>query len=67
MQLDITRTPDKTEKINTIALQRADTPNMSFVVPQDAKTGDTLHMVVTVRDNGKPVLTRYQRVIITVE
>ena len=40
---------------------------LSFKVPQDAKTGDTLHIICEVCDNGKPQLKRYQRVILTVK
>lgn len=42
-------------------------PKLSFKVPQDAKTGDTLHIICEVCDNGKPQLKRYQRVILTVK
>ncbi len=38
----------------------------TIVVPQDAKPGDTIHLVLEAIDNGKPPLTRYHRVIITV-
>lgn len=37
------------------------------VIPADAKAGDTIHIVCEVTDNGSPRLTRYQRVIITIE
>ncbi|WRK52341.1 hypothetical protein SD457_18315 [Coprobacillaceae bacterium CR2/5/TPMF4] len=40
---------------------------MSFVVPEDAKSGDTIHMVVEVQDDGAHQLKHYQRVIITVK
>ena len=39
----------------------------SFEVPADAKTGDTIHIVCTVRDSGSPVITRYARKVITVK
>jgi hypothetical protein len=39
----------------------------SLVVPADAKPGDTIHMVVEVTDSGVHKMTRYQRVIVTVE
>ncbi len=35
-------------------------------VPADAKPGDTLHLIAEVTDSGKPPITRYARVIITV-
>ena len=36
-------------------------------VPEAAKSGETLHLVCTVRDGGTPTLTRYARVIVTVK
>jgi hypothetical protein len=35
-------------------------------VPADAKPGETIHLVAEVTDSGKPPLTRYARVIVTV-
>lgn len=35
-------------------------------VPADAKPGETLHVIAEVTDTGKPPLTRYARIIITV-
>ena len=35
-------------------------------VPADAKPGETLHLIADVTDSGKPPITRYARVIITV-
>jgi hypothetical protein len=35
-------------------------------IPGDAKPGDTLHFIAEVTDSGKPPLTRYARVIVTV-
>ena len=39
----------------------------TFRVPEDAKTGQTIHVILEATDNGTPPLTRYQRVVITVE
>ena len=36
-------------------------------IPKEAKAGQTVHLVCTVRDSGAPTLTRYTRVIVTVE
>lgn len=36
-------------------------------MPEDAKSGDTIHIVVEAKDNGKINLKYYQRVIITVK
>jgi hypothetical protein len=38
----------------------------SIVVPADAKAGETIHAILEVRDAGSPALTRYRRVIVTV-
>ncbi|MES9539606.1 nucleoside hydrolase-like domain-containing protein [Actinomadura sp. NPDC000600] len=38
----------------------------SFVVPEDAKRGQRIHIVFQVTDTGTPPLTSYQRVIATV-
>lgn len=36
-------------------------------IPSAAKSGDTYHIIVEGKDAGMPALTRYQRVILTVE
>lgn len=38
----------------------------SFVVPADARPGDTIHLIFEVSDNGAPALMRYRRVIVSV-
>lgn len=54
------------EKLDTITLNGATTNKVSFTVPNDAKAGDTIHIILEVQDNGKHNLKSYQRVIITV-
>ena len=39
----------------------------SFRVPDDAKLGQTIHVILEATDNGTPPLTRYQRVVVTVQ
>lgn len=39
----------------------------SVTVPQDAQSGQTIHLILQVTDNGTPALTSYQRVVITVK
>lgn len=39
---------------------------VTFTVPEDAKLGDTIHIIVEAQDNGELPITRYQRVIVTV-
>ncbi len=39
----------------------------TFRVPDDAKPGQTIHVILEGTDNGTPQLTRYQRVVVTVQ
>ena len=50
-----------------IKIRNAGQQNAAFTIPKDARTGQTIHMVCTVQDNGTPPLSRYQRVIVTVQ
>ncbi|MEP1445264.1 MAG: nucleoside hydrolase-like domain-containing protein [Paraglaciecola sp.] len=50
-----------------ILLQDANQPRSSFTVPKDASKGNSIHVVLEVKDNGQPALTRYQRVVVEVE
>ena len=45
----------------------ASTDTVSFVVPEDAEAGDTIHMIIEVEDNGAHGMKHYQRVVVTVE
>ncbi|WP_105566593.1 DUF1593 domain-containing protein [Microbacterium halophytorum] len=45
----------------------SDGAKLRFTVPEDADTGDTIHMILEVTDDGEPSLTRYQRVVLTVK
>jgi len=49
-----------------IRIENADTPAATVAVPSDADQGDTVHVVCAVTDDGTPPLTRYARIIITV-
>jgi len=51
----------------TVKIANADQQNASFVVPADAKKGDTIHIICEVTDNGTPPLTRYQRIVIKIQ
>lgn len=54
-------------KPSAIAISGGDShARMSFVVPEDAKKGDTIHMIAKATDDGEHNLSYYQRVIITV-
>lgn len=39
----------------------------TFTVPEDAKAGDTIHLVLKVTDNGEYGLVRYLRTVVTVK
>ena len=39
----------------------------SFRVPDDAKVGQTINVILEGTDNGTPALTRYQRVVLTIQ
>ena len=49
-----------------IEITEADKQKASFKVGDNAKEGDTIHLILEVTDAGSPALTRYQRVIATV-
>lgn len=51
---------------NPLKIEEAEKANAWFVVPKKERLG-TMHFIVAVTDNGKPALTRYQRVIVEVE
>jgi hypothetical protein len=39
----------------------------TFRVPNDAQPGHTIHVILEATDNGKPPLTRYQRLIVRIQ
>jgi hypothetical protein len=49
-----------------VVLKEPDRAATTVQVPADAKPGDTVHLIAQVTDAGKPPLTRYARVIVTV-
>jgi hypothetical protein len=49
-----------------VSIRDADRTVASVQIPSDAKGGDTIHLIAEVTDAGKPALTRYARVIVTV-
>ncbi|MEU4226927.1 hypothetical protein AB0F17_21725 [Nonomuraea sp. NPDC026600] len=50
----------------TVTLNGSDRRTVSVTVPTDAAPGDTIHLILEVKDDGTPALKHYQRVIITV-
>ena len=49
-----------------IEIAGADSYEASFTVPADAVSGDTIHVIYQITDDGTPSLSHYQRIIITV-
>lgn len=49
-----------------VMLEGADTPIVRVKAPQVKECG-TIHVLLTIRDSGQPALTRYGRVVVTVE
>ena len=49
-----------------VAVQNPAAATTKFYIPADAVSGDTIHLVLTVADDGTPQLTTYLRTIITV-
>lgn len=52
----------------TVELTKGEAENqVTFVVPEDAKAYDTIHVIAEATDNGEKPITRYQRAIIVVK
>ena len=49
-----------------LSLTNNDSPMFSFVIPNDAVAGQTIHLIYQVTDKGVPKLTRYKRAIVTI-
>lgn len=49
-----------------LAIEKANASMASFVVPTRFFSPGTLHIILEVTDNGRPALTRYQRVVVAV-
>ena len=51
---------------NDVELIPGEGDQVSLVVPEDAITGDTIHIIVEAQDDADKPITRYQRAIVTV-
>ncbi len=49
-----------------VILQNASTTTPALSVPEDA-AGKTIHVVLTLRDNGSPPLASYRRIVLTIQ
>lgn len=50
-----------------LKVKGAESDIVSFVVPEDAQSGDTIHLIVKATDDGEHNLVHYQQVIVTVK
>ncbi len=67
MLLNVTRKLIDDEVIDSIKIDGSNTETASFTVPEDAKSGDTIHIICEAQDDGAHNLKHYARVIVTVE
>jgi hypothetical protein len=67
LQLGIQRELAEGEVTDSISLSGNDTDTVSFTVPKDANSGDTIHIVAEIEDDGVHGFKHYQRVILTVK
>ncbi len=51
----------------TVEVENSDRQQAAITVPTDMSGGQTVHIICEVTDAGTPPLTRYQRVIMTIE
>jgi hypothetical protein len=49
-----------------VSVQDSTSPSARLRVPHDATAGQTIQLVLEATDDGRPPLTRYQRVVVTV-
>ena len=49
-----------------VAIQNAATSTVNVTIPDDARPGETIHVIAEITDSGKPPLTRYARFVLTV-
>ena len=51
---------------NEVAITNQGSLQCRVTIPKDASAGQTIHLILEATDDGKPALTRYQRVVVTV-
>ncbi|MFC2126730.1 DUF1593 domain-containing protein [Bacteroidota bacterium] len=49
---------------NEVVIKKDTSPKTSIQIPKDA-AGKTIHVILTLRDNGSPQLTSYRRIVVT--
>ena len=51
----------------TLTVDSPHSARTSFTVPSDARSGDSIHLVLQAQDDGDPVLTYYLRTVVTID
>lgn len=51
----------------SVTLLNTKSAQVKVLVPKDATSGQTIHLIFEATDNGSPALTTYQRVVVTVK
>nr|WP_319510070.1 nucleoside hydrolase-like domain-containing protein [uncultured Draconibacterium sp.] len=51
---------------NVVKVKSSSKKQIRFRIPDDAKAGQTIHLILEVSDDGNPSLTRFQRVVIQI-
>ncbi|MEQ9376003.1 MAG: DUF1593 domain-containing protein [Imperialibacter sp.] len=49
-----------------VEIEQSGTSKAEVLAPDDVRPGQTIHVILEATDNGKPALTRYQRVVIMI-
>jgi hypothetical protein len=52
---------------NNVSIENANSKDATLIIPADARSGDTIHIIFEVTDTGTPPLTRFQQVVITID
>lgn len=55
---------EPTTYVNTIAISQNTSSSINFTMPIDAQIEDSIHLILSVTDNGTPALTSYKRVVL---
>lgn len=50
-----------------VTLSNENTPSVKVLIPKDAASGQTVHLILEATDDGSPSLTRYGRIVITIK
>lgn len=51
----------------SVKLENTANEQLSFTLPDEIKSGETVHIICEVSDDGQPSLTRYKRIVVTAE